>query len=456
MDPDSCDGWDLRPPPLPSRSRLYHLAPIGVGTPVVESLTGYLARLSEAHCVSPRQLAHREIAPMLGVPATVPRGMSAFAAYFHIAAYALNGVEEGARRWAAALAELTGRRELRFLTLRPWAAVLPSNKLLRRRPAWCPSCYDAWADAGQPIYQPLRWAIAAVTACPDHGRPLRDRCPWPDCRRHQPLVRSRSGAGSCHWCDRWLGAVAPPAPEEGAVDAAALAWQGWVGDAVGALLAAGPALVTAPGAADLAAAIDACAKQVGGAGALGRQVGVRGARVTEWRAGRRTPCLPMLLHLCHRLGTTPLRLLTEGARPVPSAADAPPQRIYRATRAVRFDVACGRELVRQTLREPPASPPAVRHLARQLACDEQVLRYHFPAECRAISARFKAHRVQEGRAAVARRCAAVRQAVLQLHAHGVFPSQPRVAALLARPATIRHPEVAQAFRDIRRELGYEP
>ena len=52
-------------PALPPRSRLYHLAPIGVGTPNVESLTGYVARLAEAHNVHTRTLMARELLPLL-------------------------------------------------------------------------------------------------------------------------------------------------------------------------------------------------------------------------------------------------------------------------------------------------------------------------------------------------------------------------------------------------------
>lgn len=41
------EWWDLSRPKIPPRSRLYHLEPVGVGTPYVESLTGYMARLGE-------------------------------------------------------------------------------------------------------------------------------------------------------------------------------------------------------------------------------------------------------------------------------------------------------------------------------------------------------------------------------------------------------------------------
>ncbi len=36
---------------IPKRSRLYFLEPIGVGTPYTESLSSYLTRLAQEHCV---------------------------------------------------------------------------------------------------------------------------------------------------------------------------------------------------------------------------------------------------------------------------------------------------------------------------------------------------------------------------------------------------------------------
>jgi len=54
-----------RLPPMAPRTRLYHLEPIGVGTPVVESLTGYVMRLAEAHCVSTSALVTGEVLPAM-------------------------------------------------------------------------------------------------------------------------------------------------------------------------------------------------------------------------------------------------------------------------------------------------------------------------------------------------------------------------------------------------------
>ncbi|HEY9803840.1 MAG TPA: hypothetical protein V6D25_26090 [Leptolyngbyaceae cyanobacterium] len=61
----SIELWDLEKPFITERSRLHHLKPIGVGTAMVESLTGYIARLADSHSVFPGILISREIAPFL-------------------------------------------------------------------------------------------------------------------------------------------------------------------------------------------------------------------------------------------------------------------------------------------------------------------------------------------------------------------------------------------------------
>ena len=43
--------WSLTPPTLPARSRLSSLAPMGIGSALVESVTSYMMRLAEAHSV---------------------------------------------------------------------------------------------------------------------------------------------------------------------------------------------------------------------------------------------------------------------------------------------------------------------------------------------------------------------------------------------------------------------
>jgi len=55
------DSWDLLPVAIPARSRLHSIEPIGVGTPFVESLTGYMIRLAAAHAVRVSDLIEHEL-----------------------------------------------------------------------------------------------------------------------------------------------------------------------------------------------------------------------------------------------------------------------------------------------------------------------------------------------------------------------------------------------------------
>ena len=47
------------------RSRLYSIPPIGVGTIEIESLSSYISRLAEAHCITVGDIMTHLIAPEL-------------------------------------------------------------------------------------------------------------------------------------------------------------------------------------------------------------------------------------------------------------------------------------------------------------------------------------------------------------------------------------------------------
>jgi len=62
-----CAEWDLTRPTIPSRSRLYSLEPVGIGTPETESLTSYVSRLAEAHSVRVHDLVVHKLLPFWDV-----------------------------------------------------------------------------------------------------------------------------------------------------------------------------------------------------------------------------------------------------------------------------------------------------------------------------------------------------------------------------------------------------
>lgn len=194
------DSWDSSPAFVPPRSRFYPLAPIGIGSPFVESLSGYVARIADAHAVSVGNLVVRELAFIIGSPLFQSAEPDRFYARFN----AVNSLGEPAEKWVMALHTATMREDLRFLTLLPFKDLLWRLAIVRRRRTWCRVCYEEDRCTGGPVYERLLWALQSVRVCPNHRRPLEEVCPR--CSRSSKPFTAYSRPGHCFQCQAWLGA----------------------------------------------------------------------------------------------------------------------------------------------------------------------------------------------------------------------------------------------------------
>src|SRR5207302_8900593 len=104
--PTAYEMWNITSPDLSPCSRLYSLEPIGVGTPLVESLTGYIARLAEAHCVSTGVLYRKEIDALTGKGDIFTCRVEGHAGY---STHNINGRGVPAADFVRALESLTSR-----------------------------------------------------------------------------------------------------------------------------------------------------------------------------------------------------------------------------------------------------------------------------------------------------------------------------------------------------------
>ena len=201
--PPVFDSWDCKRPALLPRSRLYALEPIGVGTSFVESLTGYVSRLAEAHTVSVGDLVGRELSAATSKPLGLHsnRHRAGFHG-FHAQGHVIDGFGGIAKTWVHALEKATSQRNLRFLTLLPFEGVFSLEGAFRRTRAWCPACYQEWQRPGEIVYEPLLWAMRLVTICPKHHRPLEKNCPC--CRRPLVPLAVFSRPGYCSTCGKSL------------------------------------------------------------------------------------------------------------------------------------------------------------------------------------------------------------------------------------------------------------
>src|ERR1700704_5056860 len=108
------ESWSLSNPLVPPRSRLYSLEPIGVGSAMVESLTGYVARLAEAHSVSVGDLVGRVLSALADhkepIVSAAAKASRVGGHGFRACGYVINGISDRAEKWACALEAATTRR----------------------------------------------------------------------------------------------------------------------------------------------------------------------------------------------------------------------------------------------------------------------------------------------------------------------------------------------------------
>jgi AraC-like DNA-binding protein len=344
------DSWDLTPVAIPVRSRLHSIEPIGVGTPFVESLTGYMIRLAAAHAVRVSDLIEHELR------ASIP--------YFHSAAKipnAINGVNESARNWVSALERFTLRDNLQLLTLLPFASLLKTPCLIRRERAWCPRCYESRRAQGHDVYEQLLWSLRPVAVCPLHNTPLETSCPT--CHRRLRPLRAVSRPGLCSRCHQWLGFPQPPTQQGRQTD-----YQTWVAQQFGQLL-------------EIAAFAQPIGKEniqkvligyvasfsAGNRSAIAEAAGCRRSSFCSWYKGASTARVDLLLRMCHELRIKLTSLVT-------GTIAMEPEAVARAEVAMQTRRRCGvfpqrnTDQIRAALllasEEQPA--PSISEVARRL------------------------------------------------------------------------------------------
>lgn len=292
-----------------SRTRLYSLPPIGVGTGRVESLTSYTRRLARAHHVTTADLIGREIAPALGIPDRRVREYLASA--LNRSTLSINGLSGTAMAWATAIGQLTGQSQLSSLTLTGLQDVLTSRDGSAVSRKVCPDCIRAMDP--EFVYDPLLFTFNVVDSCDRHLLPLVTQCPI--CRKDLQQLGSLSLPGRCDHCLAWLGDIASPATLAYSIE-----WVEWVAASIGGLLA-DPAGTGGEGR-DQSAAMETLIGQVGSGHTLAKAMRVSTGMVSTWRNGGSRPELRFWLSAC-AVGQVALRPLLLDRRLVGEAVPAP-------------------------------------------------------------------------------------------------------------------------------------
>src|SRR6266480_2443904 len=113
------EWWNVTEVHIPERSILYAPVPRGQGTAFGESLTSYLARLAEAHCVYPGVLLQQMLVPLMRELETQKSGALDHPLWRRdgSGSHLINVTSPRARSVMSALERLTLRADLRGLAL---------------------------------------------------------------------------------------------------------------------------------------------------------------------------------------------------------------------------------------------------------------------------------------------------------------------------------------------------
>jgi len=433
---------------VPPRSRLYSQKPIGVGTSWVESLTSYTNRLALAYCVDPRALIFQEIVPLLDHTYYMQMSYKNFANFARKEVMSINGTGKIAADWSQTLERLTARTDIRSLTTQSWASGLPIQGLLRETPAWCPTCYHEWREQGLPLYQPLLCMIRSVTICLRHQRRLEELCS--QCQKHQLVISTSGQLGYCTQCTVWLGTSVTL---EHDIAEETFDWQRWVVNEVDELYQTMASSGPLPWA-KLRLNLATCVEAVGSARKLAHLTKFSRPQIMRWVQGSKNPSFESLLRLCYVLDLSLVKLITNDQMVLKEALQG--GKIHSLSRpAYPAYLPVNREIILAVIQSALANegvPLSVAHIARNVKISPRTLRTLFPQECILISARYRIYRAQEKKQRVAQFCDEIRQAVLVLHAQGIYPSQHRVESMLSQSLVMRKPESKATWRAVCREL----
>ncbi|MEP0802781.1 TniQ family protein [Funiculus sociatus] len=447
--------WSIEKPQLPKRSRLYHLPPVGIGTPFIESLTSYIARLAESHSVLPSVLISKEITPYLKKVFAKRLSSRRLRALFD-RARALNGTGDIAMDFVQALETLTLRSDLCFLTLRSCASVIPPRGLFRPYKAWCPACYQKWRLSRQVVYEPLLWVIETIKVCPQHQQPLCLYCPH--CHKQPPLLEWHSRSGYCSICGKWLGSVfdsfacSTLSPED-------LKKEIWVADSIGELITAvhslSSPLLRENVAKGMCAAINLATK--GNIAAFASLLGIPKNTLWMWHTGKALPQLNALLRICYRLEISLLDFLTPEkmvAKSLKLSLQESTQRSHNKRVSPKpFDSNKVEEALQATLASDEKPPLTMKEVAERLEYNRRTISQHFPDLCRAISAKSLRYRKAAQEKKIEQSCEQVRQIALKLHIENVYPSEGRVSQLMTKPGDLRNKKVRATLQELQSELS---
>ena len=436
-------SWNITQPPIPTRSRLFQLEPIGIGTPYVESLTSYLTRLAQCHNVLLGDLVAREIKTIL--PKTY-KSKDLFCTR-HPSGTA-NSTGQVAKYLLFALEKLTLRNDLNNLTLLKWSPVLSKRNLISPTKKWCSVCYQQQYEDNKPVYEQLLWFFKTVNVCPIHQTFLQTTCPH--CHQLIPSLARNSRPGYCNHCEQWLGFN-----KEKNITLIEN-WDLWVAKNVGEILAMNSHVFESLHKGRVSSSFQKCIQQIteGNVTAFARLTKFPKNQVWEWANGKVTPQLDVLLRISDLMGLFLVDFLTKDEFKVNySVVTKSSDKRKKSRGKQKFNYLLAETILKELVADSSTTPMSLSAVAKQLGYHRRTLTRNFPELCKQISANYLEYNKNIGIQRIKECCLEVEQAVIKLGSEGIYPSEANVSKMLSQPGNLREKEVREALSKARQRLG---
>jgi hypothetical protein len=437
-------------PFVPERSRLYNLEVMGMGTPLVEKLPSYIYRLAQAHRVPVSTLVQSEWLPC--VSKLYPSKQYKIRQGKGIS---LRNIQLEGSAWVEALEALTKRQDLRFLTLLPWANVLSMRATKRQSRVWCPKCFAEWRRNGHGIYEPLLWSLELVTVCSYHERYLDSRCP--NCQKTQSFPTAHIQPGYCVFCNHWLGV--PNAMEllNGEFNQRDFTWQIWVTETIGELLAIAPYLKEFPTRDMLIKVTSTYLEQVTGRELwpFARKIHVNTDRLSSWIQGKSIPPLTLILQFCYHSESTILDWITGKAFTSIEEIKNPfvlYQEHKQTNVSLRYNIKKVKNILDEIIEDYDGSI-SLTQISRSLGYDIQSIQRYFPEHSKCILERYNMRQLQSISENRIKLRNSIRQAILDLHKQGIYPSYTKILLVLQKPYLYSSSQFHIMVSELLQELG---
>ncbi len=449
-DSEIYDLWYPKNLTIPTRSYLYNLEPVKIGTSDCESLISYTTRLSEAHSISIQTLFVKIIASS-NTNNSEKTTQNKLIKVLNRGA-TLNSDGMLAKNLALSLTNLTTKENLRYLTLLSYKNLFSSKNLFKHSKSWCPYCYKQLKESNQIIYEPLLWIFADANICPKHYQPLHNVCP--SCNSTIPWLTGNLRIGYCSSCESWLGNI-PESRQKKIANQSEIDFSQnlWMTKVLGEFIAFIPQAKYLIDMGNISKAL----KQTiditheSNIAAFARSFGLPKNTVWMWCNGKSKPELGVILKICYCLDISLVDFISLKQMAMKSV-QIHPQRLSTPMDSKRrspklFDREKVQIYLQHILNDSETPPMNLPEISEALGFHTRTISSHFPNLCKAITSKYRTYRKLKTKERIKNCCQEIEKIVSDLHQSGQYPTEASISKLLSHPGHLRYKKVRDALEN---------